>query len=59
MRCLSSLQRRRSTLMATTRPVPRIVGPVDPAEAARGDLVQQAVAAQEVAVGVALEQLKP
>src|SRR5207237_1164622 len=32
-------------------------GAVDPAEAARGDLVQDAVAAQEVAVAVALEEL--
>ena len=36
----------------------RVVGAVDPAEAPRRDLVEDAVAAQEVAVGVALEELR-
>src|SRR5207245_6939099 len=35
----------------------RVVGAVDAAETARGDLVQDAVAAEEVALEVALEQL--
>src|SRR5205807_1926899 len=35
----------------------RVVGPIDPAEAAGGDLVEDAVAAEEVAVVVPLEEL--
>jgi len=36
----------------------RIVGPKNTPETARGDLVEHAVAAQEVAVGIALEELQ-
>src|SRR5207247_7628640 len=34
----------------------RVVGPKDPAEASRGNLVQQPIAAQEEAVGIAFEE---
>ena len=55
--CLSIVHLLRSTLIATTCAGPRVVAAIDPAEAAGRDLVEDAVAAQEVPVDVALEEL--